>query len=143
MVQPLGTRDNILFDTAWNKAAKLGDLENDNLVVPDVADGLCAGILDKAPIEKSLKPWLHGNPMPIAGVVIAATGERLSIKSGINGHPRSRVRKCRSKYNRLVIPEYRTLSIKILSKMALVLHCWKHKQQMDSLLMLSVQMETQ
>ena len=85
MVQPLGTRDNILFDTAWNKSAKLGDLENDNLVVPDVADGLCSGILDKGPIEKSLKPWLHGNPMPIAGVVIAATGERLSIKSGIYG----------------------------------------------------------
>ena len=86
MVQPLGTRDNILFDTAWNKSAKLADLENDNLVVPDIADGLCSGILDKGPIEKSLKPWLHGNPMPIAGVVIAATGERLSIKSGIHEH---------------------------------------------------------
>ena len=89
MVQPLGTRDNILFDTAWNKSAKLGDLESDNLVVPDVADGLCSGILDKGPIEKSLKPWLHGNPMPIAGVVIAATGERLSIKLWIHDPKRS------------------------------------------------------
>ena len=84
MVQPLGTRDNILFDTAWNKSAKLGDLEDDELIIPEIADGLCSGILDKEPIEKSLKPWLHGSPMPIAGVVIAATGERLSIKDAVD-----------------------------------------------------------
>ena len=33
--------------------------------------------------SKGLKPWLHGSPMPIAGVVISVTGERLTIRDAV------------------------------------------------------------
>merc|ERR1712176_722101 len=84
---PIRGPDEVLFPTTWKKECRLSSLHDANLVSDNSVEKICDGMVNvdtDSPIyNNEIRPWVTGNPMPIAGVIISKTGRVLNFNEAV------------------------------------------------------------